>query len=253
MTNLEKVIWEATVNELQEGFLREGNMYHCLFCDETREQGKVYPSEEEFHDAAYSMRQHVLTHGGAVAALLAMNSTFTGITEVQKELIALIAIGKTDKEIAEILAISGSTVRNHRFKLREKEKQARIFLAIMEGVTQMTEQKINALEKTVLLDAHPTANQIDDRFNITAVEREDIIKRHVQTDGKLKNYPAKEKRKIVILQYICEKFETKKHYSEKEVNDVIGAVYEDFVTVRRALIEYGFIDRTKDGKAYWRK
>ncbi|MGL4819053.1 MAG: DUF2087 domain-containing protein [Bacilli bacterium] len=37
------------------------------------------------------------------------------------------------------------------------------------------------------------------------------------------------------------------------MNEIIRAVYEDFVTVRRALIEYGFIDRTKDGKAYWRK
>ena len=53
-----------------------------------------------------------------------MNTGYTGITEVQRELIVLIAQGLTDKEIATKLGIATSTVRNHRYKLREKEKQA---------------------------------------------------------------------------------------------------------------------------------
>ncbi|MGL4818426.1 MAG: DUF2087 domain-containing protein [Bacilli bacterium] len=253
MPNEQTNIWDATIAELVDGFLYKDGRYTCLFCTETTEEGRVYPHEDVWYDAKHTMRQHVLTHGGSLAALLAMNSTFTGVSDVQRELITRIALGKSDKEIAEELGITHSTVRNHRYKLREKEKQARIFLAIMEGTTSMTEKKISALAETVILDAHPTANQIDDRFNITASERDDILRKHVNADGSLKNYPAKEKRKIVILQYICDQFEREKQYSEKELNEVIKAIYDDFVTVRRALIEYGFIDRTKDGSAYWRK
>ena len=53
--------------------------------------------------------------------LLNMNTSYTGITEVQRELILLITQGLNDKEIASKLGVAASTVRNHRYKLREKE------------------------------------------------------------------------------------------------------------------------------------
>ena len=50
-----------------------------------------------------------------------------GLSEVQLELLRMLAEGCTDKEIAAQKRVSPSTVRNHRFKLREKERQARLF------------------------------------------------------------------------------------------------------------------------------
>ena len=41
--------------------------------------------------------------------------------------------GKSDKDIQKELEIgSSSTIRNHRFVFREKERQAKVFLALME-------------------------------------------------------------------------------------------------------------------------
>lgn len=68
---------------------------------------------------------------------------------------------------------------------------------------------------------------------------------------KLKVFSPKEKKKIVILRKIAEQFEKNKQYTEKEVNSILTDIYEDYATIRRYLIEYGYMDRTKDGKAYW--
>ena len=60
-----------------------------------------------------------------------MNPTLIGISEVQKAVIELIAQGLSDKEIAQKLGVANSTIRNHRYKLREKEKQAKLFLTMI--------------------------------------------------------------------------------------------------------------------------
>ena len=68
---------------------------------------------------------------------------------------------------------------------------------------------------------------------------------------RIKVFPAKEKRKYILLGMICLLFEDNKHYSEPEVNEILKEVYDDFVSVRRYLIEYKFLDRTLNGSDYW--
>ena len=66
--------------------------------------------------------------------MLQQELTLTGISEVQRQILKLIIAGKTDKEISNEVGIAPSTVRNHRFKLREKEKQAKLFLALLTNI-----------------------------------------------------------------------------------------------------------------------
>jgi hypothetical protein len=47
-------------------------------------------------------------------------------------------------------------------------------------------------------------------------------------------------------------FEFDARYSEADVNDKLRDSFEDHVFARRLLIEWGFLDRTPDGKSYWR-
>ena len=70
--------------------------------------------------------------------------------------------GLSDKEIAERQKISASTVRNHRFKLREKERQARAFLAMMELLKEMGD-KMEKKTEDKLCEPHRTAAMVDDR------------------------------------------------------------------------------------------
>ena len=44
-----------------------------------------------------------------------------------------------------------------------------------------------------------------------------------------------------------------KRYTEQELNAAIAKYDPDYVTIRRYLIEYGFVDRENDGSAYWVK
>ncbi|MFH1693214.1 MAG: DUF2087 domain-containing protein [Bacillota bacterium] len=68
---------------------------------------------------------------------------------------------------------------------------------------------------------------------------------------KLKLFPAKEKRKYILLGMVCLLFEKDKKYHESEMNEILKGVYEDYVTIRRYLIIYRFFDRTPNGSAYW--
>lgn len=96
---------------------------------------------------------------------------------------------------------------------------------------------------------------IDDRYAITQSEKNEVLNRYFNKDGQLivKNFPAKEKKKIIILQHLAKEFDQNKIYSEKEVNAVIKNYYDDISTIRRYLIQYGFLDRKTNGEGYWVK
>lgn len=196
--NNKELFWDATIKEVKRGFIEEGESYKCIICEEKFIKGRIYEIDSMLYDSKKATELHIeKSHGSSLEYLLGMNSTFTGISEVQRELLVLIASGLTDKEIALKIGVAHSTIRNHRFKLREKEKQARLFLAMMEIISSGTKKKIKILEKDALCDAHKTATILDDRYNITDKERESIIKNYMDENGAVKTYPAKEKKKII--------------------------------------------------------
>ncbi|WP_228352648.1 DUF2087 domain-containing protein [Variimorphobacter saccharofermentans] len=69
-------------------------------------------------------------------------------------------------------------------------------------------------------------------------------------NGSLKQFPAKEKKKIILLREIMKKFQHNKEYNENEVNQILESIYSDFPTLRRYLIEYGFLERSIDCSVY---
>lgn len=251
---LNELFWSAAIEEVQKGFIESEHGYKCIVCEEEFQKGRIYEINSKLYDAKKATELHVeASHGSMLEYILGMNSAFTGLSDIQSELLALMSQGLPDKDIATKLGVAQSTIRNHRFKLREKEKQAKLFLAIMELLSKNTNKKINKLEKEIICDAHKTATNIDDRYNITDVERRNIIKTYIDENGALISYPVKEKKKIIVLKEIAKNFSMGKIYSEKEINRILKRIYEDNATIRRALIEYGFIERTDDCSRYWVK
>ena len=249
-----ELFWGATIEEVKKGFTENEEEYKCIICEEAFQKGRIYEIKSELYDAKKATEIHIEErHGSMLEYLLGMNSAFTGVSDVQRELITLIAQGLSDKEVAVKLGVAQSTIRNHRYKLREKEKQAKLFLAMMDLLSKNTNKNINKLDKEVICDAHKTATSLDDRYNITDKEKKDTIKNYMDESGALKSYPAKEKKKIIVLEEIAKNFSKGKTYSEKEINRVLKRIYEDYATIRRALIEYGFIERTNDCNSYWVK
>lgn len=249
-----EILWEASIEEIKKGYVEKNDGYTCVYCHAQFEKGRIYPIDSCFYDAQKAAEIHVKdSHGSSLGYLLEMNSGFTGLSDTHRELIKFMALGLSDKELATKLGIAQSTIRNHRFKLREKEKQAKLFLSIMELLNDTTSKGIRVLEQDTLTDAHKTATTLDDRYNITHKERSTTLKTYMDENMALKTYPAKEKKKIIVLSEIVKNFTKGRIYSEIEINRVLNRIFEDYATLRRALIEYGFIDRSNDCTKYWVK
>lgn len=110
-------------------------------------------------------------------------------------------------------------------------------------------------DKDSIIPIHEGAKMVDARYITTKEESDKIIATVFESLSplKLKIFSAKEKKKIVTLRKVVEQFEKGKIYTEKEVNQILKAIYDDFPTMRRYLIEYGFMDRTTDCAQYWVK
>lgn len=80
------------------------------------------------------------------------------------------------------------------------------------------------------------------------------ISRFLDNNGKIKQLPSKKKTRFAVLSYLATKFSCKKDYTEKEVNNIINNwhTFNDYFILRRELVEYKLIYRTRDGAKYWR-
>jgi hypothetical protein len=248
---ISELFWNASMEELKRGYLQEADRYICLLCGEVIEKGIIYPHEDALYEAERFMRIHIeMKHGSVFHYFIQLDKKLTGLTDHQNRLLRLFYQGKSDVEIQKELEIgSASTIRNHRFVLKEKERQAKMFLTLMELLKEKDQYA------PAFVPVHKTAKMVDDRYNVTEEENEDILKKFFPEgiDGPLKKFPPKEKQRVVVIREIARRLKGEQTYTEKEINQILENVYHDYVMVRRYLIEYGLLDRKQDGSQYWLK
>lgn len=247
--------WRASLTDLKRGYVLEEDNHSlgrfiCLIDGMVCEKGVIYQEEGVFYEAERYMQHYIQQHHTSMFSyLVELDKKWTGMTEIQSGMVQSFYQGRSDTEIVAEVGGSKSTIRNHRFALREKTKQAKVFLAIME----LLEEQQN--DPAPLVSVHRTATMVDERYAVTEKESQDILKQYFKEglDGPLSEFPRKEKRKIVILRHLMNGFNPGTKYTEKEVNAVLKRSYGDYVTLRRYMIEYGFMDRLDDGSQYWVK
>ncbi len=243
--------WNASIEELKKGYIQESDSYICLLCGEKIEKGIIYTHEDVLYEAERYMRIHIeVTHLSVFEYLIGLDKKLTGITDHQNHLLRLFYQGKSDKEVQEETGVgSTSTIRHHRFALKEKERQAKTFLIMMELLKEKDQYA------PAFIAPHKTARMVDDRYNIIEEEQEEIIQKFFpeELNGSLRSFPPKEKQRLVILREVTKKLENERTYDEKELNYILKDIYEDYALIRRYLIEYGLIDRKVDGSRYWLK
>ncbi len=246
---LADLFWNASQEEVKKGFIETETDYVCLLCGMKIEKGIIYPVDDVLYDAQRYIRIHIRgLHQSVFEHLIHLDKRLTGLTDHQNRLLQLFFQGKSDGEIQKEMGIgSASTIRNHRFVLKEKERQAKVFLAIMELLKEKDKQA------PAFITFHKTARMTDERYNITEAENDKILRKYFPegVNGPLKSFDMKEKNKLVVLREIAKRFKTKKIYTEKEVNEILKPIYHDHNTLRRYLIEYGFMSRKNDGSRYW--
>jgi hypothetical protein len=69
-------------------------------------------------------------------------------------------------------------------------------------------------------------------------------------DGRILRWPAREGRRNLVLQEVAELFPPGRRFSEPEVDAILRPVWDDYCQLRRALVDYGWLNR-KAG-IYWR-
>ena len=61
----------------------------------------------------------------------------------------------------------------------------------------------------------------------------------------MKEIPAQRKRRVIVLQHLMERFDANREYRESEVNEILKQVHDDFATMRRELVDYGYLTRDR--------
>ncbi len=69
-------------------------------------------------------------------------------------------------------------------------------------------------------------------------------------DGRLLSIPAVHAKRLVVLDWLVQRFEPGRRYSEQMVNLILGQVHADTAALRRYLVDEGLLSRARG--EYWR-
>lgn len=231
---------KLTLTDLQHGWTLVDRQPTCLYC------GKNWPE----NTAPATLQAHLAqVHGGAIAALIDLDSRYNTLTAKQRDLLKAFATGIKDRDLAEQTGVTAATIRHQKFTFREKAKQAKLYLATYQAVFAQEDPH----ERLLDVPQHP--RDPDDRWLITEDEAAKTLQRYfdfTHDPVQLKRWPKKQKAVIVVLTRIIAEIPTHQQFTEPQINAYLRPIYFDYTMVRRFLIDYHFLARTPDGTAYWR-
>jgi hypothetical protein len=90
-----------------------------------------------------------------------------------------------------------------------------------------------------------------DDIDLNSFDRQ-VLAAFTGPDGRLKAFPAREKKYLVLLHHVVKVFEPGARYSEKQVNQALSQFHEDTAKLRRDLVDYHLMAREGGGGQYWR-
>jgi hypothetical protein len=87
----------------------------------------------------------------------------------------------------------------------------------------------------------------------------EVLRRFVR-GGRLLSIPVARAKRLLVLDHLAGLFEPGRRYLESEVNEALRAYHPDYATLRRYLVDEGFLDRADETEAsgsrsvklYWR-
>lgn len=81
---------------------------------------------------------------------------------------------------------------------------------------------------------------------------EQAIRGFLDAEGRLKQYPARRKPRLLALAHLASKFEAGRRYTERELGEVLDAwhTFGDRCLLRREMYDFGFLDRERNCSSY---
>ncbi|MBN1755200.1 metalloregulator ArsR/SmtB family transcription factor [bacterium] len=148
------------------------------------------------------------------------------------------------EELAEILNLKPATISFHLAKLSE----VGLLSSRKEQYYNTYSLKSNTFNRTISSAALLPRSILPDRVNEEAY-REKVIKTFMK-QGRIILFPAKLKKRLILLEEVVQAFKAGKEYREMEVNRILLEFNDDVATLRRYLVDYSFMKR-KQG-IYWK-
>jgi hypothetical protein len=137
-------------------------------------------------------------------------------------------------ELADRLNLTPPTISHHMRRLVaarlvnvEPDAQSRIY--------SLRSDAIREISGSVLGNDAPQPEREEDNAVIRAF-----------FDGpRLRQIPSSRKKRVIVLRRLLERFVPGRSYPESEVNDLLREAHDDVATLRRELVDYGFMVRDR--------
>jgi hypothetical protein len=81
-------------------------------------------------------------------------------------------------------------------------------------------------------------------------EEEEAVLRSYFRAGRLREIPARRSKRMIVLTRLALEFEPGVRYPEREVNEILKRFHADHASLRRHLVDEGFLSRERG--VYWR-
>jgi len=153
------------------------------------------------------------------------------------------------EELATTLHIGASTVSHHLSVL----SKAGLVTGKVQGYYSMYSLQTQALEESakILLHREDVKGFAVDASDGNVFDQK-VLKTFLTEEGRITSFPTQEKKSLVLLRYVLKEFKQDEKYTEKQVNQIIARFTKDTARVRRAFIDYKFMERQGGGGKYWR-
>ncbi|MNH79533.1 Transcriptional repressor SdpR [compost metagenome] len=149
------------------------------------------------------------------------------------------------QELADRLNLSQPTITHHAAKLRqasllnERREKNTVYFSLnryfIENHALATQQFIFKKKEIV--------EEMEDKNESL---KESVLRNFFAKDGHLKQIPAQLKKKLIVLEYMVSKLDPGHKYGEREINEFIKPMHEDYATLRRELIMHQFMYRENE-------
>ena len=147
--------------------------------------------------------------------------------------------------LAERLGLTPSTVSFHMKKLED----AGLVVSRKEQYYTVYSLDRGVLDKPLYEVVASAPDEADEQRAREEEYRRKVIAAFFEY-GRLRSIPVQRKKKQICYERIAECFEIGRVYEEKEVNEIISPIHEDYCTIRRDMISEGIFRR--DGNRYVR-
>jgi hypothetical protein len=137
-------------------------------------------------------------------------------------------------ELADRLSLTPPTISHH---------MRRLVAARLVDVEPDAQSRIYSLRTDAIRELSGAA--LGEGASAPPSEEDNAVLRAFFEGPRLRQIPASRKKRVIVLRRLLERFTPGRAYPEPEVNELLREAHEDVATLRRELVDYGFMVRDR--------